>query len=77
MTQTTIAFDNKAILRPPEAAEYLGVSTSTLAKRRLRGELPAFIKLGKKAVGYRREDLDAWIEQCRRHSTSEYHNGKC
>ena len=71
MTHTTITFDNKAILRPAEAAEYLGVSTSTLAKRRLRGEHPSFIKLGKKAVGYLRQDLDAWIEECRRSSTSE------
>ena len=71
MTQTNISFDGKAILRPSEAAEYLGLTVSTLAKRRLRGESPAFIKLGKKAVGYLREDLDAWIAECRRHSTSE------
>jgi len=62
----------QVILRPPEAAAYTGLSESTLAKRRLRGEPPVFVKLGAKAIGYRREDLDAWIAECRRRSTSEH-----
>ena len=61
----------QAILRPPEAAAYIGLSESTLAKRRLRGELPVFVKLGVKAIGYRRQDLDSWLEQSRRRSTTE------
>ena len=47
-------------LRPPEAAKYLGIAESTLAKRRMRGEAPAFHKLGR-AVVYDRADLDAWL----------------
>ena len=61
----------QAILRPPEAAAYTGLSVSTLAKRRLRGDLPVFVRLGAKAVGYRRQDLDVWLEQSRRRSTSD------
>ncbi len=51
-------------MKPSEAAEYVGVSTSKLAKLRLRANRasgPAFVKLAG-CVLYRREDLDAWIE---------------
>ena len=61
----------KKVLRPPEAASYTGLSESTLAKRRLRGEKPTYLSLGGRAVGYAIEDLDAWLESCLRHSTSE------
>jgi excisionase family DNA binding protein len=56
--------------RAPAAAEYLGVSTSTLAKWRMRGDPPAYRKLGRVIV-YDQTDLDAWLESCRRTSTSE------
>lgn len=61
----------KAILRPPEAAHYLGLSESTLAKQRLRGDGPRFVKLGSRAVGYSINELDAYLEACTRFSTSE------
>ena len=41
------------IFRAPEAASYTGLSESTLAKRRLRGDPPVFVRLGAKAIGYR------------------------
>ncbi len=47
-------------LRPPEAARYLGIAESTLAKRRMGRDGPAFHKLGR-AVVYDRADLDAWF----------------
>lgn len=47
-------------LRPPEAAKYLGIAESTLAKRRMRCEAPAFSRLGR-AVVYDCADLDAWL----------------
>ena len=62
---------NLNILRPPEASAYTGLSESTLAKRRLRGEPPIFVRLGARSVGYRREDLNQWLESCRRKSTSD------
>jgi predicted DNA-binding transcriptional regulator AlpA len=61
----------KRVLRAPEAAEYIGLSESTLAKRRLYGLPPAFLNLGGRAIGYAIDDLDAWIKSCRRHSTSQ------
>lgn len=57
---------SKRIRRTPEAAEYVGLSASTLEKMRLAGEGPAFIRLGGRAIGYAVEDLDAWLEEQRR-----------
>ena len=63
--------DDKRVLRAPEAAAYTGLSESTLAKRRLYGLPPQFLSLGGRAVGYAIDDLDTWLESCRRQSTSE------
>jgi predicted DNA-binding transcriptional regulator AlpA len=60
-----------AAVRPPEAAKYVGISTSTLAKMRLRGDGPAYLKLGPRAVAYRIVDLEEWLTTHRRRSTSE------
>jgi hypothetical protein len=43
-------------LRPTQAAELLGVSVSMLAKRRMAGLAPKFIKVGG-AVRYERTEL--------------------
>ena len=51
------------------AAEYLALSASTLNKWRIRGEGPRFLKLGR-AVVYRLQDLDDWLGQNVRNSTS-------
>ena len=58
-------------LRAPEAAAYLGLSASTLAKMRLRGDGPPFSKAGRRIVVYEVADLQSFLA-CRRHrSTSE------
>ena len=57
-------------MTPYEAAEYLRSSPSMLAKRRLFGGGPVFVRIGK-AVRYRRSDLDAWMAATARRSTSE------
>jgi predicted DNA-binding transcriptional regulator AlpA len=62
---------DKRVLRAPEAASYTGLSESTLTKRRLYGLPPQFLSLGGRAVGYAIDDLDTWLESCRRQSTSE------
>jgi predicted DNA-binding transcriptional regulator AlpA len=63
--------ETKRVLRAPEAAKYLGLSESTLAKRRLYGLPPAFLNLGGRAIGYDIDTLNAWLESCRRQSTSQ------
>lgn len=42
------------------AAIYVGVSTQTMAKMRMEGKGPKFIKPGK--VFYYRKDLDEWLQ---------------
>ena len=60
----------KKYLSSIEAARYLGVSSSMLAKKRLSGNGPRFSKLGKRVL-YDVADLDLWTSQSRRSSTSE------
>ena len=48
-------------LKGPEAAEYLGLSHSSLEKMRLQGRGPRYLKLGGR-VFYRRADLDAYLD---------------
>lgn len=62
---------HKAILRPNEAAQFLGLSESTLAKRRLTGEPPKYVKLGSRAVGYSLEVLESYIKNNSCESTSD------
>ena len=62
--------DVPTVLDATEAAHCLGLSQSTLAKLRLTGNGPAYCKLGRRVV-YRREDLEAWLAENRRRSTSE------
>jgi len=59
-------------MRAPQAAEYLGISASTLAKLRVYGGGPAFLKLGRRTVVYEKADLDAWVATRKFNSTSEY-----
>lgn len=60
------------VLTPEQAARALSLSPSTLAKLRLSGNGPAYCKMGRRKVGYRPEDLQAWLADRVRHSTSEY-----
>ncbi len=58
---------------PREAAEFLGVSVHTLARWRVLGTGPAFVKFSRAKqaiVRYRREDLERFIRAHVRTSTS-------
>ncbi len=71
MIQTTIVTDRDPMtMKTPEAAAYLAISQSTLCKRRVYGNGPKFVRLGR-AVVYRKCDLDAWLDACSATSTSE------
>ncbi|MCH7665240.1 MAG: type IV secretion system DNA-binding domain-containing protein [Acidobacteria bacterium] len=66
----SLALSEPGVLTTPVAAEYLGLSPATLETKRSRGGGPVFAKLGRRVV-YRREDLDYWIKEQRRRSTSD------
>jgi excisionase family DNA binding protein len=53
--------NNPSVLDATAAARYMGISPSTLAKMRLSGNSPLFLKLGRRVL-YRRTDLDEWLE---------------
>jgi hypothetical protein len=58
-------------LRTPRyAAEFLCVSDSWLAKARMRGDGPAFVKVGR-AIRYQEKALVDWTRSRQRLSTSE------
>ncbi|MGE0288165.1 MAG: helix-turn-helix transcriptional regulator [Bradyrhizobium sp.] len=59
-------------LRPHEAAQYLGTSVSTLAKRRIYGlgGGPKFCRIGR-AVRYAKADLDEFMTASKVSSTFE------
>ena len=61
-TPDTINLVRRRILRTREAAEYVGLSPSTLEKLRLSDRGPRFIRLGGRAVGYDIKDLDEWLD---------------
>jgi hypothetical protein len=58
------------LLTTPEVAERLRVSTSFLAKARVSGQGPRFIKVGR-ACRYQVSDLETYERSCARTSTGE------
>lgn len=62
--------DEQALLNTADAARFLGLSASTLAKARLSGEGCPYVKIGS-AVRYRRSDLFAFVAERARRSTSD------
>jgi predicted DNA-binding transcriptional regulator AlpA len=63
-------YKQNKMLNASAAAEYCGSSASTFAKLRLYGGGPAYLKLGRRVV-YDPADLDRWLAEHRRASTSE------
>jgi predicted DNA-binding transcriptional regulator AlpA len=63
--------DISKYMKPRQAAAYLQVSTSALAKKRIYGDGPKFVRWGR-AIRYRREDLDTYMAARLVRSTSEW-----
>ncbi len=60
-----------ALLTPKEAAKLLKLSVSWLAKARMRGDGPPYIKPGGGAIRYSEAALLQWVKSRQRLSTSE------
>jgi predicted DNA-binding transcriptional regulator AlpA len=60
----------KPLLEEEAAAPLIGWSVSTLQKKRVAGDGPPFVKLGR-SVRYRPEDLEAYVAARVVSSTSE------
>ena len=60
-----------ALLNQRQAASLIGVSERTLESWRCRGGGPPFVKISRRAVRYRRQDIDQWVGERVQYSTSE------
>ncbi|MDE0658605.1 MAG: AlpA family phage regulatory protein [Gammaproteobacteria bacterium] len=50
------------ILRIGEVARRTGLSEATLYRMAHTGRFPTPVRLGKRAIGWRREDVDEWVD---------------
>jgi predicted DNA-binding transcriptional regulator AlpA len=69
MTKNTLATSDDPLLAPKEAAPVLGLSVSWMAKARLRGDGPRYVKVGR-SVRYPLSYLRDYIRSRTRTSTS-------
>lgn len=53
----------EGLMTEQDLARLLNVSLSTVKRLRAEGEGPDFIRIGKRAIRYRREDVDAWLQR--------------
>ena len=58
------------LIDPKQASQISKLAVQTLAIYRIRGTGPAYVKLGSR-IFYRRDELESWIAQHRRTSTSD------
>ena len=64
---------SKILLNEQAASEVIGFAVKTLRKRRWQGLPPRFLKVGSK-VFYSKEDLQEFLDNCVRSSTSDKGN---
>lgn len=64
------------LLNTLQAAQFLGLSKAFLERDRWAGAKVPFIKVGSRAVRYRLEDLQAYIQSRTRVSTSDTGRGR-
>jgi predicted DNA-binding transcriptional regulator AlpA len=59
-----IIFDPRGRLWASEAAAYMDLSRSTLAKWRTSGEGPPYHRCGRRLIYYYKSEIDAWLVSC-------------
>lgn len=60
-----------ATLTTAQAAEMLGIKPGTLEIWRVYGKSPRYLKIGRRAVRYRKSDILEFMESCTRENTSQ------
>lgn len=63
--------DKEHLLTEKQTAEYLQLTPRFLQARRYRGNGPPFIRISSRAIRYRLADLEEWINNRIRTSTSD------
>jgi predicted DNA-binding transcriptional regulator AlpA len=51
-------------LRTANAAHYIGVSRSALAKWRMNREGPLYHRCGRRIIYYYQDEIDEWLAEC-------------
>ena len=59
------------LLTESEAAAFLNFTPRAMQAWRTRGGGPAYIRVSARAIRYRQEDIDRWLDERRRTSTSD------
>jgi|AntAceMinimDraft_5_1070358.scaffolds.fasta_scaffold66447_3 predicted DNA-binding transcriptional regulator AlpA len=65
-----MTYNDKPRMPSGDAAEYIGIAGSTLAKWRMNGRGPKFVKAGSRVL-YDRADLDEWLGSRKRLHTAQ------
>lgn len=58
----------RSLVKPKEAAKYLGISESMLAKDRMNGGKIPYVIIGKRTIRYDLDELDRYKRENRRGS---------
>jgi predicted DNA-binding transcriptional regulator AlpA len=58
-------------VRAAQAAGYIGVGRSTLAKWRMNGKGPPYHRCGPRIVYYYINEIEAWQDECDRRESEE------
>lgn len=68
--------EHDPLFTPPQAAEYLSLSPRWLELKRYSGGGPPFVRISARCVRYRLSDLEDWVSQRVRLSTSDLREGE-
>lgn len=52
----------RQVLRPKEVIKEYGLSRTTIWRKEQDGTFPKKVRLGARAVGWLKSDLDAWLQ---------------
>lgn len=55
--------NNTQLLTATEAADFMRIKPNTLAKHRMAGDGPPYIRQSARKILYRRTDLEAWLNK--------------
>ena len=62
MKTAVVGFDSRYFLSVYETCDLVGLSRSSLYRKEMRGEFPKKVLLSPMRKGYRKSDIDSWME---------------
>lgn len=65
--------DHRPLASSAEVAEFIGITPNRLAKMRMDGDGPKFIRVNTRTIRYRWSAVEAWLEQQTHTSTDDYY----